>query len=516
MQGIKFTSGTINKRVNEKVESYSRLLEIVRQLFNNKTDNLNLWYINNGEKLIITSDEDFEEFLNKTKDTTAKVEVCFEKKGKNFEYILENVGMSESYAIYDRFEKPKEDNIIVNGKVFEEKAVQNKEVSESKHTETFIETNEIPTNTVIVNHSDKEIQVNNKDKEVILSKIDEILSSKLKIMEDKFELIMKKIETNSFIYESCVGSSKLTAQLGNKQSIINDNNNGDLIQMKPIPDPTFTSLMCDKNEYFTDEFCSRCNYQIMSNKYICMLCEDYKLCSQCEKSHTEHPLLKININCKTITQKEDLVNNILSKNNSKEKKGIIKTITNIFNSDSHLVHISANCSPLKFAMPLGEKLIYNILVQNAGKTSISQPLIICANNNKNLIVKDNNKIVPALDVYENREIEFLFEAPSEAGVFYPVLTAYGGGKNLKVEPVSLEIHVVEKDLCEVRNAELYFSDYEEALDLPDDKKVLLYKIVDERITELAVPEIIAIMKRHSFDLLSALDELTRSQSEESL
>jgi hypothetical protein len=497
MQGIKFSHGNINKRVNEKIESYERLIEVVRQLFDNINDIIHIWYLNNAEKQFVNSEEAFRKFASQQKEAVLKLEVSFEKK--EFDYVLESVGISESFTIYDKVDNK------LREKVFEEKAVQNLLIGESKETETFIETSELATNTVIVNHSEKETQVTHKDKELMLNKIDEVLSSKLKLMEDKFEIMFRRLE-NSKIYDS-----KIEDINGYKPNNCKEN----LILVKPFQDPTFTSFN-ENDDYFKDEYCSRCKYQIIANKFICMLCVNYKLCSQCERTHTDHPLLKININCKSVKSEDDLINNILSKNNTKEKKGIIKTITSMFHADAHIVNISANNVPLKFALPVGERLVYNIIVQNAGKTRINEPIVISVINNKNFAVKDNNKTIPMLDIYENKELEFFFEAPDEEGVYYLEITAYGGGKKLKVEPVKLEIHVTQKDNCEERNAELFFSDYEEASDLPTDKKVLLYRLVDEKISERDISDIILIMKKHNFDLLSALDELTKSEPEESL
>jgi hypothetical protein len=496
MQGIKFTCGAINKRVNEKIESYDRLIDVVRQLFENSTDTIHIWYLINGERRYLINEEDFETCLGLFKEALPKLEVQFEK---HIDYILENVGISESFAIYEKIDSKLKAS---EPKAFEEKGTQNYQDSRDKETETFIHTSELATNTVIVNKTEKETQV--VDKELMISKIDEVLSSKLKQMEDKFEIMFRRLE-NSKVYDS-----KIEPISEYKQDVHKEN----LVLAKPF-DHTFTSFN-ENSDFFKEEYCSRCKYQIIANKYICMLCIDYKLCSQCERTHTEHPLLKININCKSITTKEELIGNILSKNNTKEKKGLIKTITSMFNSDSHIVHISPNHAPLKFAMPFGDKLVYNILLQNAGKRKINEPVIVSVINNKNFIIKDNNKTIPALEIYENKELEFLFESPEEEGIYYLELTAYGGGKNLKVEPVKLEIHVIAKEQCEERNADLFFSDYEEAADLPIDKKLLLYRIVDEKITELDIPDIIAIMRRHNFDLLSALDELTKSEPEESL
>src|SRR5690349_15652519 len=131
MQGVKFISGNINKRVNEKIDSYSNLLEVVKQLFNNTNENITIWYLNNGEKLIITSEEDYQLFMSKHTEGIARLEVSFDKKQGQFDYLLENVGMSESFAIYEKVNKEKS---------FEEKSVQNKETLENKHTETFVET----------------------------------------------------------------------------------------------------------------------------------------------------------------------------------------------------------------------------------------------------------------------------------------------------------------------------------------------------------------------------------------
>ena len=241
-----------------------------------------------------------------------------------------------------------------------------------------------------------------------------------------------------------------------------------------------------------------------------MLCDDYTLCSQCESSHSDHPLLKVNINTKSLTSMNDLVQHVIKKNTKKKEIPIINSVKNFF-SKEYFVNISPNFSPTVFAMSRGSKVYYCLNVMNSGKVVINDEISITPLNNKNFLVE--SKIISKLNVYENKQLELLLEAPNENGVYNIEINAAVKGKTVKVQPVNLEVHVVDPDDMELKNANLYFGNCAEFMNLPDDKKIIIYKLVDEKITNLGIEDIISIMKKNDFDLANALDELTKYEED---
>jgi hypothetical protein len=515
MNGVKFTFGKINKRVNEPIISYIKLLETAKQLFTiDEAIQTISYHDQDGDKIEISNNEDFQkicEYHKSKGDTVMKLEIT--PKQQIADSLIDNIKISESFN-FSEHDKAKADfdyDIISEITIpkFNEVGIQRNAEGESKYTETVVETNEYGTNTQAVNVVEKETQAKedtqSKSTETVvlgksvdnllISRIEDIISSRLKEMEESMKKLFEKTELKVSSNENLI--------ILKENPIVIEN------ELKR-QDPSFVSIYNDTMEYFKDEYCSLCKYQIPQNKYICLLCKDYILCSNCEKTHSEHPLLKVNIKTRGITSSQDLIQHILSKSENKDNI-IIDSFKKFINKD-YFITLNTEGNPTTFAVASSSKTKFKMNILNAGKIVINEPISIIAINNRNFNV--TSTIVPKLNLYENKILELTFEAPEEKGLYQFEITASISGKKCKVIGIKLDVHVVDEDKLELYNADLIFKDFPQIIDLPDDKKIVMFRLLNEKITTLDIEDVFAILKKNNFDLASSIDELTRERNED--
>jgi hypothetical protein len=182
-----------------------------------------------------------------------------------------------------------------------------------------------------------------------------------------------------------------------------------------------------------------------------------------------------------------------------------------FITKDYFINLNAEESPTTFAMTTSSIFKFKLNILNAGKVMINEPINIFATNNRNINV--SSLTLNKLNVYENKILELIFEAPSEKGLHKFEITASIPGKKSKVDSIKLEIHVVDEDKVDIQNADLKFKAFPHLIDLPDDKKLMIFKLLNEKITTLDTESVFQILKKNNFDLAYSIDELTKERSE---
>jgi hypothetical protein len=394
--------------------------------------------------------------------------------------------------------------------------------------------------------------------ETLVEKIDEILSSRIKLMEENFRKMLQSQQEQL--------SSSNQNQNQNLQQNLSTNSNKDIEKSQPVYNPIpninnnqiipneninlpprsrpenqveqiqheikisqnpihsnelYQSSISsyDDNDVFMNEFCSSCKFQLISNKFICLLCEDYILCSKCEKEHTDHPLMKVNYRSKGISSKDELSKLLVSnyKRIKKQKGGMIKNIgkgiKGMFQSkDQHSVKLTP-LLPTVFAMATNSKGLLTIRISNETEDDIYEEITIFAINNKR--IKISSESLKGMSIGSSRDIILQIEAPDEQSVqLFEICANSKGEKSNYSNFIKFEINIVSPEDVDEANANLIFHAHEEILNLSKDKKIVLYKLINEGMTTRTIDDILKIMKKNQFDIALALDELTDCQEEE--
>ena len=322
----------------------------------------------------------------------------------------------------------------------------------------------------------------------------------LKIHKDK--TILSKVLPNPKLIEGDESKKQTITKVSN---LIEDNG------------PTFFSLLehkqnsvnNDENYHFSD-YCSNCKYQILKNKYVCLVCNDFLLCSQCENLHLDHPLMKVNIKNKTITTKNELENFLRKqRKGSKEvkKKNFFKNFSKIFKQNECVINLQSKSSTI-FAMGKGSKLDYTLAITS--NTKLSEEVVVYAVNNKNFNVSP--VCLNGLDSDETREFNIVLSAPIELGAFIFDICLTVKNKKIIFSPFKLEVIVVETDDVDESNANFMFFQYEEIIKLPKDKKVTLYNLIISQIVKKDFKDVLTILRKHKFDVDAALTDLIEDEN----
>jgi hypothetical protein len=393
-----------------------------------------------------------------------------------------------------------------------------------------------------VNQSEQNAQSNLNDPEIIVSKIEEILSSKMKEIEENFKKTMEMQQQS--MYSSRVSSqSKLVNEnvkqdsnfkIDSQKSInfINNNdskninynfncindysedfnilseNNQNLHNENEINIPSQynkNESNIDITQFFQDDYCSLCKYQILKNKFICILCDDFKLCTRCEASHTQHPLIKINIDCQSYSSKEEIFQYITELSHKQEKrKPMLQHIKKMFEPSAPSVSLYPTNEPTVFAMASGSIKEYTIQLHNSFNKAIDEEIAIIPINNKNFGMRAT--IIKKINVDEVKKVPLLFEAPLEVGEYQFEIHATMKNKKLNYEPLKMIVTVThQKDVDEV-NCNLLLSSYDEIMKLPKEDQMKIY-LTWRDVFSKDIDDFVRIIRKHKYSIEEATDDL---------
>lgn len=338
--------------------------------------------------------------------------------------------------------------------------------------------------------------------ELIVSKLDDILSLKMNEVENNLKKIAENQLKEEKIENIQIDSNNIACQ-------IKDN---ELIKEISNPNLAYQSLYLQGSgtNYHFNEYCSLCKFQILKNKYICILCNDYTLCSQCESKHLFHPLLKVNVDCKTLTSKQELVSHFQNLKEKTKGKGLLQNIFKMVKPcNSYYASLRPSIRPTVFAMAAGEKLEYELIISNEGRCEIEEEINLVPINNKNLNVSP--RILEKLGK-ESKKVNIVIEAPCEKGYYEFEIHALMKKQNLTCEPLKFELTVTQEQEVEETNAKILLGSYNEVMKLEKQQMLGIYRILSENVFERNLDDSIRILKKHNYDISSAWEELERKDN----
>lgn len=396
------------------------------------------------------------------------------------------------------------------------------------------------------NHFEEINEKKQLDSEFIISKIEEILSSKMKEVEENFKKTIEIQQQNLNNSRVSVHSKLLTENIKQESNLkIDSQNNINFIysnKMDPkneilediknysedfriLAQNSFNanvkshneneinlnylddiSQSCsNKNKFFDDEFCSICQYQIINYKFICILCEDFKLCNTCESSHSQHPLIKISTDCQSYSSKEEITKYILEHSQkNQQKKPLIENFKKIFESSQPYVSISHSNEQTTFAMARGSLKDYTIKVKNSNDKVIDEEILIIPINNKNFNLKTT--IIKRMNANEVKEVPLTFEAPLNIGEYNFEIHVTMKNKKIMPEPIKITIFVTDEKDVDEKNFNLLFSKYDEIMKLSKEEQMKIY-FTWQGVISIDIEEFVKIIKEHKYSVEEALDDL---------
>jgi hypothetical protein len=274
--------------------------------------------------------------------------------------------------------------------------------------------------------------------------------------------------------------------------------------------PSLYNPNISSGNYFQDDYCSICKFQILKNKYLCVLCENFKLCSRCESSHNQHPLIKINIDCHTFTTKEEIVQHMseLAKREEK-KKSVISSIKSMFKPSPPYVNLYPCEDSTIFAMAAGSKKEFLIQVHNFCNKAIQEEIAIIPMNNKTFGIK--TKIIEKLNVDEVKNVTLIFESPLEEGEYDFEIHSKLKNNKIIYEPIRFQVTVTKPQEVDEANANLLFAQYDEIMKMPKENRLGIY-IFWKDCCKREFNDFIRILSKYKYVINDAFDELI-SESE---
>lgn len=261
------------------------------------------------------------------------------------------------------------------------------------------------------------------------------------------------------------------------------------------------------NSYHFNDYCSICKFQILKNKYVCLICDDFTLCSQCESNHLDHPLMKVNIKNIAVTSKEEL--EIFFKQQRREKKclpkkaGFFNKISKMFKNPHFILHIHPTSSTI-FAMPRESKLTYTFQLENRSNKK-TEEIVIYPKNNKNFQVAP--VIINSLEINEQKEIELVLLSPNDIGTYEFEITGKINDKIVILNSLKLQVIVTNLDDTDEANANIMFGQFEDIMKLPKEKRITLYNLINGQVVKKDFKDVLTIMKKHDYEIDEALNDL---------
>jgi hypothetical protein len=373
-----------------------------------------------------------------------------------------------------------------------------------------------------------------ENQEYLISKIDEIVLSRMKVMEENFKRLLDYQNSKTFATDvkahgfndnlqfiknndiSLERKIKAENEIQNIQHGLEIKSlNKDEIAYNPLTriDKVYRSLAekdLENEDYHVNEFCSACKFQILKNKFICVMCENFILCSHCEEGHLQHPLLKVNVINNRITTKEELIQYCVDLHNKTNKnQGFIqKNLNKIINlsPSKQYIKLDTKGSSLCFDMNADSKLNYPINLENITNENLEETIILSAINNKTF--KVNSKIVENIESRSIKAIEILLSSPNEYGTYEFEITAHSKNKGCLSNNLKFIISVVPSNKYEEADENLMFAEWDELFQLPKEDKIYLSRAINQGVIPKDLTNLANAVRRNKNDIMAAIDDLT--------
>ena len=264
---------------------------------------------------------------------------------------------------------------------------------------------------------------------------------------------------------------------------------------------------------FSDK-CINCYQPIERVKFLCCICENYNLCSLCEKYH-EHPTLKIKnadlssineiINFISVHQNEN-TNNINT--NQKHPQNIKKLISGLFESTPK-IHIVISIENEIFTIRPCRKLNITVGIENKSKSIIPPNILRFIFKNFGNLGTTNTLIESEINALEKIEYEIEIEANLQRKVYVVDLSLLCVDESIKIECNTLNFDIEVNDDVEEEELNEYFKKYPKVKQCSKDKKNLIKYLMEEKIAKCHPYIIKKILETYNWELSNAFDEIEK-------
>ena len=193
------------------------------------------------------------------------------------------------------------------------------------------------------------------------------------------------------------------------------------------------------------EPCSKCNENIKSIKYICMLCHNYFLCENCYGFHSKyHPMI--------LTNKDNFL-----PANLDYMSYLLHNYKDLKMNNTYKVNIHVFVIDKRFAMKKNSFRSFNILIKNIGNLISEEISLIFTNTNDIISVKP--RLFSNLKKNEKYLLKIEVNSYDKEGHIFPNIELYCGKAKIKYNETQLEIKVINDNDCYDENVEMLFGIY---------------------------------------------------------
>ena len=473
MAGIKLIHKNQTKRINENIENFDTLIELVKSVFN-FGDELNdvknhiiLFYFsvdNLGERTQILDDKTYYRFLSSHNKNCLKL------------YLELNTEIEQSqYVVKER---------------------SNKDVIDYKTNDEFLLVKQFVNE--IIENSAVDLNYNLDNKKFVNSSSFSDPGNLNKILPiNKFNSDMLCIEKPS--------NSNIELRDANiEKKFIRDSQNNIKLQGSNLEFVDISKDSSPPDAIFND-ICSICSRNIFFNKFLCCICNNMAACENCEPTHF-HPMIKFK--SAHISSKEEILNLVISQQEIKTPeltKNVFRRIREIsesifekkFKLRTHVFTNYISVRPYKkFKIPF--------YIYNESDMMPRNKLLVLTRNNKDLIV---TPYLVDFDLHPREKCEIFLECESKEQIKIHDFEIFLYHPNAKIDCESVDIKIEINLDQEEESLNEYFSMFPILTAIPKNQKEIMYKIIKEGISTKHPIVIYNIMIKYDWNVDEAIDEL---------
>jgi hypothetical protein len=509
IKGIKLVLGRQTKRINEKVEFLENLKEKIKSIFNvneltgDKNFEIMLYSLQaDGEKgKLIRNEEEYSQELSKCKSSCIKFLIELEIESRHDHKLLSEVPClsHKDYINNEALSKEYAKNFI--GELF------------YKGLEKFYKME----GEEKINRKERSDSFNNSYD--LISKIDILMTNKLKLLEQNLNSSLQNYMSSSILEKSHLykpdnkidfeisSIHPLYARKESLEKIEKDDQNNIKLEGSDMEYVDIELKQPPKHLDIFNDICSICSRNIHSIKFTCCICTNLTACEKCESLHL-HPMIKFKT--KELSTKDDIlyymINNLEPKN-IESYKNLIKKAK----------EISENLFEKKFKLKMyqysdyftvrpNKKFKIPLIIHNDSKEKIPKSKIsILTKNHKDLKIS-SQLIDSEISGRERFEINLECESNDQLKLYDFQIFIYSPEVKIECEPLNMKIEVNNDEEEESMNE--YFAMYSKILSISKKEKSMIKKILQDGICQKHPYVIYNIMNKYNWDLEKALDELT--------
>ena len=268
----------------------------------------------------------------------------------------------------------------------------------------------------------------------------------------------------------------------------------------------------DKILFKFNEKCDSCNISpIINTKYTCLICSNMVLCSNCEASHDEHPVIKLKNN----DYNKDLNNILTYSATQKFKFPYFETLfkngfdlTSLISLSNVQLNAKLECPFEEMKLKPKEKSLLAIIVYNTGVFPIPKDTSFKITNTfKSLVIQPTRGLSADIPKGGHASVEFELEVNEalESVNCLLELSLIHTNLNITSTKVSVVVNVeVENPVIDFINKN---TSNAEIKTLTLEKKELLMNIINDNVVSNSLESIYFAMKKTNWDLNEAMNNL---------